>query len=641
MATPLIRIPQEQGGTLYAFSSAARDLTRAYYNPDIVFEYSKFALLDLPPVGESSGSDNLIQFDNLFMSSGGAVQLDGNANVDFANSFQNYALNFENLILNDDDFDESLLSSDSENIFFKWLNHLGAFKLRNATTQEAESGNFRLIEEDDSEQTGVEYSKVVKYVGSIDVSNDKNYKGDTYNEIFINVPSSVGYTPNVLFKTKNWNTTASEYLPNLEINGRSGQIHPDSNLNINALADNSDGTIKFDINEDYAYGIEWDVNKYSKIVNNPSLNNLLEYSQNGGDFRFNAVAVYYDVHSKSNPNNRSTNLYGILILDNWKDDPNSTGWVIPEITKYKPNEVTGLNGNAFALKLNVKFNSSLDNVGIEKNINDFTTFSMDVFFDTTSALESASRILADANKKHSEVQNRLNQLEQIFLTSVQEENFSQRLNEVENSLEKASLNFSDSGSILKLISSTNNRINQIISGEIPTELQYNTDVIAGGSGIVIDKSNPSKITIQNKNWGYNLNELFSYDFNTDTVSNKIDSSNKINPTLTTSLGAWTKVKSYENLVRMYIDTNEALENDLNIYLDDSVNGFKVGQVIKISFRNAIKSLNNKSIKIYTDKKNNWIQKASISAADLVSNKPYIELICVDEINKIFELDIIR
>ena len=41
MATPLIRIPQEQGGTMYAFSSAARDLTRAYYNPDIVFEYSK------------------------------------------------------------------------------------------------------------------------------------------------------------------------------------------------------------------------------------------------------------------------------------------------------------------------------------------------------------------------------------------------------------------------------------------------------------------------------------------------------------------------------------------------------------------------------------------------------------------------
>ena len=43
MATPLIRIPQEQGGTMFAFSSAARDLTKAYYNPDIAFEYSKFA----------------------------------------------------------------------------------------------------------------------------------------------------------------------------------------------------------------------------------------------------------------------------------------------------------------------------------------------------------------------------------------------------------------------------------------------------------------------------------------------------------------------------------------------------------------------------------------------------------------------
>ena len=50
MATPLIRIPQEQGGTMYAFASAAKDLTKAYYNPDLNFEYSKFALLNLPSI---------------------------------------------------------------------------------------------------------------------------------------------------------------------------------------------------------------------------------------------------------------------------------------------------------------------------------------------------------------------------------------------------------------------------------------------------------------------------------------------------------------------------------------------------------------------------------------------------------------
>lgn len=58
MATPLIRIPQEQGGTMYAFANAARDLTRAYYNPDINFEFSKFALLDLPVYADANLNGN-------------------------------------------------------------------------------------------------------------------------------------------------------------------------------------------------------------------------------------------------------------------------------------------------------------------------------------------------------------------------------------------------------------------------------------------------------------------------------------------------------------------------------------------------------------------------------------------------------
>ena len=83
------------------------------------------------------------------------------------------------------------------------------------------------------------------------------------------------------------------------------------------------------------------------------------------------------------------------------------------------------------------------------------------------------------------------------------------------------------------------------------------------------------------------------------------------------------------------------EDNLNIYLDDSVNTFKLGQTIKIVFRSPILNLNNKSINIYTDKNNGWILKGSINSSDLLTNKPYVELICVDEINKTFELDIIR
>ena len=97
MATPLIRIPQEQGGTLYAFAGASRDLTRSYYNPDLNFEFSKFALVKIPVVtAPGAGStDNYLQFKNLF-DIGGSPYDDAtidDANVHFAQTLQNYALN--------------------------------------------------------------------------------------------------------------------------------------------------------------------------------------------------------------------------------------------------------------------------------------------------------------------------------------------------------------------------------------------------------------------------------------------------------------------------------------------------------------------------------------------------------------------
>ena len=48
MATPLIRIPHIQGGTMYAFASGTRDLTRAFNNPDLQFDFSTYALANIP-----------------------------------------------------------------------------------------------------------------------------------------------------------------------------------------------------------------------------------------------------------------------------------------------------------------------------------------------------------------------------------------------------------------------------------------------------------------------------------------------------------------------------------------------------------------------------------------------------------------
>jgi hypothetical protein len=660
MATPLIRIPQEQGGTMYAFSSAARDLTRAYYNPDVVFEYSKFALLDIPVVAVPSGdaTNNYIQFDKLYeggpvsgsgsgSGSGGGVApsydnnpTDDNANRRFAETFQNYALNLENFILSDDDFDSAIYASDSEKIFFKWLNHIGAFRTKPANSQEASSGNTRHVEEDDSIQSGSEYSKVVKYLGNVDVTNDKSYNGDTYNEVFVNVPSSVGSTPDILFKSSEYNTTATSYQPESTINGREGQVHPDSNIKLGSLADSAEGTINIDTNDTYNYGIEWNPTTYAAIENDSKLSSILDYSKRGGDFRFNAILVYYDVYSKSNPAQRSTNLYGVILLDNFKHDSVNEGWSLPELSKYKPNEITGLNGNAFALKLNVKFNSSLDNVGIESNINDYSTFSMDIFFDSTSALENAAKVLAEASHRFNKLSERLDNLENLLMTSVAQNEISNKVALLEKALEDAALNFSSSSSILDIISETNNRLNQVISGKIPSAIQYNTDVIKAGSGIQIDKTNPGKIKINNTDGGYHLNDLSVFDFIGNTVESKIDSTNMWNPQTAGSKGIWTRLKRYDNLLRIY-NEDEEFVNDLDIYLDDSVTPVVLGQVIKITFKTFINKLGNNSIKIYVGKKGAWDLKNTILVGDVLSNKPYIEIVCIDEINKTFELEIIR
>ena len=481
---------------------------------------------------------------------------------------------------------------------------------------------------------------MVKYLGNVDVTNDKNYNGDTYNEVFINVPTSAGYTPTVLFKNSSYNTTATSYEPGSFINGRDGQAHPDANIDLGSLADSSNGTINIDPNSTYNYGIEWSPITYAAIEGDAKLNTIQDYSKRGGDFRFNAILVYYDVYSKSNPGNRTTNLYGVILLDNFKNDPNSTGWYLPELSKYKPNEVTGLNGNAFALKLNVKFNSSLDNVGIETNINDFTTFSMDLFFDTTSSLENAAKILAEASHRFNIMSDRLDELENLMMTSVDQSSISAKVIALEKSIEDASLNFKNAGSILDIISKTNDRLNQVINGKIPTSIQYNTDVISAGNGILIDKSNPQKIKIQNVNNGYSLNQIHIYDLVSEGVEVKIDKDLAWNPQEADITGIWTRIKRYDNLIRVYTE-DEDFVRDLDIYLDDSVIPVKVGQVIKLAFKTSIDHMDNNKINIFVGKKGNWKLKNTINETDLLSNKPYIELVCVDEINKTFELEIIR
>jgi len=645
MATPLVRIPQPQGGTMYAFASAARDITRAFNNPDLKFEFSKYALLDLPDFTQSVNGSNVIDYELGLKQASGQSYVASMPNVDFAQTFQNYALNLEEILLKDDDYDPIILQSDAEKIFFKWMSKLGAVDFRPTDSNESTNGLY--AENDNAILGGANYERLVKYLGTIDAENDVTYSDNTYHEVYINVPTSVGYTPLVLFRPTNYNTTATKLYAEDYIQGRSGQQHPDPNINIDSVVDeyNAESGPYYDIqtNATNSVQIEFNAGSYAAIQNNPKTQSILDFSKKGQDFRFNAVLVYYDLYSESVPANRSTNLYGILILDDIQD-AFGPGTKIHEQIKYKPNEVTGLNGNAYSLKLNLKFNSSLDNVGVETSINDFTTFSMDLFMDTTTALENATQLLLEANTRYSSIVNRLEEIEGLVLNSSDSEELKERLTTIESSFEDASIQLQDSRSLLDLITKAHDKINRLVDGTVPVELQYNTDVIFNGMGTQVDKTISNKIKINNTVYGYSLNEAWLYNMASSSLAVKLSNTQQfdanVNGQGADKYAIWAKLEEYTNRLSLTNLLSSDPNSDLNIYIDDTSTSWKIGQTFKIAFDTIDMKGNN--IKIYSDKMNSFNKLvAEIEVSQLLTNKPYIEITCVDPTTYLFEADILR
>jgi len=69
-------------------------------------------------------------------------------------------------------------------------------------------------------------------------------------------------------------------------------------------------------------------------------------------------------------------------------------------------------------------------------------------------------------------------------------------------------------------------------------------------------------------------------------------------------------------------------------------GWQLGQCVKFSFKTPL-TLNGFNIKIWSDKNGGWKEIATIQESDLITTKPYLELVCIDSVDKIFDLEIIR
>ena len=670
MATPLIRTPQVSGGVFYAFASAAKDLSKTFNNDQLKFQFSKYALLNIPNIEVPLHKENFIQFRSI----DGAIfnGLNSDNNVNLAESFQNYALNIEALLMADNDFDTGLKRTVAERVFFKWLKEIGAIRFKDANSTEKSTSAGTLFTEEAGASSGTRrYNRVVEYLGDIDVTNNVDKGGQAYTEIYFNVPTRVGNTPIVLFEA----VSDNNYLPDMIISpgnneyiyGRNSTTLQPDGLSTFAFYDEdaaitytdplakwwttsntdsyfTDPSVFTDstsvqitkYSTDYpgvdpftpitylrnrldGISVDWNADDYYDIAVDPAISTIQEYnsSYKAKNFSFNAMLVYYDLYDVSNPNDRVTNLYGVVLIDNVTDTA-SNGY-IQRFEKFKPNLVTGLNGNSYGLKLNMSFDTSVDNSTIETIINDYSQFSMDLFIDTSVQLQEATKVLIESQNSILDINNRVNDLESMIFSQEDVNELKTRITTVEAQVNNAQLALSSSTSIIDLIANTNDTITQIVNGTIPISLQYNVDVLRAGDGIALDKSTPNIVRVINTVQQYNMNSIFS-DIN-----------------FTTGITSSTPLDLNQNVIKAYLK--------LETYIDDSAIKFLEGQTIRFSFDTDL-NLNGKNVIIYTDKQNKFGQGSlglaigTIPASEL-GLKPIFELICTDSINYNFAIDILK
>jgi hypothetical protein len=132
---------------------------------------------------------------------------------------------------------------------------------------------------------------------------------------------------------------------------------------------------------------------------------------------------------------------------------------------------------------------------------------------------------------------------------------------------------------------------------------------------------------------------YNYDINTLVKTTQITDSTQYDPNNATSTGIWAKLDNFENMVRVSVNSNPAV-NEVYIYIDDTAVTWKKGQTLKLVFNNNI-DLNGNAMVLDLNLTANIV----IPAASFISTKPYIEIICINpsatSINQKFKYDILR
>jgi len=722
--TPLIKPIQTKKGIFYTFQSALEDLNLTFNNNGAnKFRFSKFVLLRIPEIGDPNTQkllDNKIQFDALGetpITSG----LSTDQNLNLANSFQNYALNLEALLISSPTYNRETKLNVSERVFWKWLKETGAIRWRTArqTTQlgqvevsaNVSAGQSRFAE-DFYDQSASPYNRVAVYVGDIDVVNSVKNPENSYSELYIHVPTNVGSTPTVLFKSQadvNYGPSMlvvnnpDDPLNEEYLKGRNYyDDHPSPGMSLFAYYDLDSNTIsqyastKVEMNNilpsdpstaslgyppslsSFWWGsnsitnayfteptanynrayvqrikkvsgnstveylrstldgvtLDFDLSNYSIAYDNPQIkvfSQLNDYVDNR-NFEFNAILVYYDVYDDSGATTTSeTNLYGVYFLN--KVESSGLEYAIPFIQKDKPDVIAKTNGNSFAFKLNVKFDTSIEDTAVEKSVNDFNTFSLDLFTDVMTKFKNLQTLFNDKLLELENLRRDVQSAKDTLSNSNTLQKLDLRLKAVENSLSASQAAFQNSTALLNMIETASKKIDDLVAGRSSINVSYNLDVLRPGSGIIIDRRIPNEITIASDVTPYSLIEDINLSPSTTPQGTK-----------TLPLGVYNTYYQHSNN-----GASTTLTGNVVIKIDDTVVDWRKGQKFDLVIDNQIEMAGH-TITIKTDSKNKLGNSAAYgkTIAILTANdfpttngrigRPIISIICKNDITLEFKVD---
>lgn len=392
--TPLLRPLRDNGATLYVFPSANEDISLNLNSRATGVAMSHYALLNLP-----------VMFGNTDPKS---------ESIAIATDLQNYMMNLECTLLNQDSYNYQEYHTVSERAFFHWLKSFGTRHIKDSKLNLDRTQNSNDVYYKETDNT----NRVVQCFGAIDTGNSLSTEFGMFNETYVNIPTSYGNGP-VFFKQVQ-DTSETNYIYGKTYNTGDSEHLQGRKNNVDTLKILSDVKPKYDSGTSYtlndAYEIVKDINEIQSAcraftndkniqINSYDDVNIDQKTQFSGkycditsnpcEFGFNAILLYYSVYDQNDTTKTAyaINLFGIVFLDSPSSVQNGQA-KIPSLIKKK--SFGGANkanffGNSYSFRVNIKTLSVYDNT--DAMIQDNTTMSSINSVDFSDVVSNLNRAI--------------------------------------------------------------------------------------------------------------------------------------------------------------------------------------------------------------------------------------------------------